>query len=377
MKKLLVCLCLWRLSSFTVLGYTLTNTDYNLLDRVEDKLFDLMEERSREGDYVVDIIQQWMSTATLSNKNTQLLVQLIDDIQYYRYDSQGNNNDIYWYMLAEDCYEDEYYDAEDEWCYPLKDDIDIDLGESHTTQESSDDLPILASYTLDDADQLVYTSGIQDDTHISIWTLFAQMIPAAARADLVQVQFADNTDSNTAAYVEQMSEDYTQRKIVFNIDSYYMDGQIDIAESTHTNIHEYAHILTLNTTQAQLLDPDLDESARNRYQDRCTTYFLQEWCLLPNSYFKAFVDQFWDEHELTDAWDYEEADDYSAAEYVSDYAATNPGEDIAESFTEFVLKQKQTGSTEAQQKINFFYEYPELVKLRSFIRSRITHWNTT
>lgn len=55
---------------------------------------------------------------------------------------------------------------------------------------------------------------------------------------------------------------------------------------------------------------------------------------------------------------------------MTDYAATNPGEDIAESWTAFILQPKPTGSTIADQKTLFFYDYPELVRLRGQITSR-------
>jgi hypothetical protein len=58
-------------------------------------------------------------------------------------------------------------------------------------------------------------------------------------------------------------------------------------------------------------------------------------------------------------------------QFVSDYAAANPGEDIAESWTYFILAPKPHGSTIAEQKILFFYEYPELVDLRQQILTNL------
>ena len=51
-------------------------------------------------------------------------------------------------------------------------------------------------------------------------------------------------------------------------------------------------------------------------------------------------------------------------QFVSEYAATNPREDIAESWTEFVMRPKPTDTSTADQKVQFFYEYPELVETR-------------
>ncbi len=197
------------------------------------------------------------------------------------------------------------------------------------------------------------------------------MIPVAARPDLVEVQFVDDSESDTAAYVEQTTTHHEKWKVVFNIDSYYIDGKLDQKESVYTNIHEFAHILTLQKSQAQLLSAQIDDIAYERYQSSCTTYFLQEGCLLRTSYFKAYIDAFWDQNELKQAREKDAPDVYTPQEYVTDYAATNPGEDIAESFTHFVLYEKPTGSTEAEQKRAFFYDYPELVKLRGFMRSRV------
>ena len=56
---------------------------------------------------------------------------------------------------------------------------------------------------------------------------------------------------------------------------------------------------------------------------------------------------------------------------MTDYAATNPGEDIAESFTSFVMEPKPDGDTIAEEKVLFFYEYPELVQLRAEIVGRV------
>jgi hypothetical protein len=50
--------------------------------------------------------------------------------------------------------------------------------------------------------------------------------------------------------------------------------------------------------------------------------------------------------------------------FVREYASTNPVEDIAESWTAFILRPTPQNDTVADQKINFFYKFPELVELR-------------
>ena len=57
--------------------------------------------------------------------------------------------------------------------------------------------------------------------------------------------------------------------------------------------------------------------------------------------------------------------------FVTDYAATNPGEDIAETFSYFVAKAEPASceSSVTSQKLCFFYKFPQLVTLRKNIRT--------
>ena len=48
-----------------------------------------------------------------------------------------------------------------------------------------------------------------------------------------------------------------------------------------------------------------------------------------------------------------------------------PSEDIAESFTYFVLWDAPEGDAVWEEKLNFFYRYPELVEFRTQARARL------
>jgi len=102
-----------------------------------------------------------------------------------------------------------------------------------------------------------------------------------------------------------------------------------------------------------------------------------------DEYLDDFTDEFWqgrdiERHEgrleLTDnlnernevALDYyEDHED----DFVSDYAPTSPVEDLAESFVAFVEETNPHGNDLNDQKIRFFYEYPELIRWRDAIRA--------
>ena len=164
-------------------------------------------------------------------------------------------------------------------------------------------------------------------------------------------------------------------------------------------IHENAHILSLGSSQSDNDDPysstGIDDLYEEPYtelieivqekEDACAPNYYTDvsGCMKNNSYMNKFFQEFWVDIYPSFKWFYE-FDDYDKFEdhndlfyqkyktqFVTWYAATNPDEDFAESFTIFVLKEKPTKSTIADQKILFFYDFPELVEMRDFIRKNL------
>ncbi len=127
-------------------------------------------------------------------------------------------------------------------------------------------------------------------------------------------------------------------------------------------IHEFGHLLTL---QAREVPPGDDEA-------RCPTYFTGEGCALRGSTFATFVARFWPTSLQAELQDWQAAEaiyDREPNSFVNDYAATNPGEDLAETFAVFVTTERPTGSTIADQKIRFLWDDADMVELRARIRS--------
>lgn len=121
-----------------------------------------------------------------------------------------------------------------------------------------------------------------------------------------------------------------------------------------TFVHEYGHVLTLNHTQTDMSKKDPN------------TFYYNRDCYLEGSYILDFFNQFWSDLETENGGSlYFEHPDW----FVDQYASQTCDEDIAESFAMFVLTEKPDGDTMAEQKIRFFYEYPELVKTRNRIRN--------
>ena len=154
---------------------------------------------------------------------------------------------------------------------------------------------------------------------------------------------------------------------------------------------EFAHLLTLGPDQVTpslpvFNNPD-DDDIFYQEASACPQYFPGEGCALPDAYINAFYDLFWaDIHEEwqdinlieDDEQYYEALDEFYYAfkdRFVTDYAVTNPEEDIAETFTFFVLTTRPTGTKNSDEKIRFFYSYPELVQLREHILNSVCELN--
>jgi len=328
-----------------------------------------------------------------------------------------DDDDYYYTETAEDCLEDEEFDEVDELCYPvvycdedgyceeeeygfldllfgLVDELvwGVAGGDFENAEELEENT--LITYRVQ-GNQIVQPelAAVTDDlldfqadtaAHQKIWIYFAQLVPPDQRPYLVKyVVFTDGPEE-VLAFVTPDADDPT--KWLLGVD---IADTSNPEELTFTLIHEFAHLMTLNSGQVPVneevaLQPDNEELYAEAVA-ACPAYFPGEGCSEPTSYLNAFYERFWadiyEEWSEIDALQYEDEDEYWAAaeefyasredEFVSDYAATSPEEDIAESFATFVLKPKPTGATLADEKVAFFYDYPELVKLRAEMSGRL------
>lgn len=118
--------------------------------------------------------------------------------------------------------------------------------------------------------------------------------------------------------------------------------------------------MSLNASQLMLFSP----KNADLYVDEEYGSFKKD------SYINSFYKQFWKD-EMKDYERFESAEAYyerHPKNFVTEYAASDVTEDISESFSYFVLKDKPKGETIADQKILFFYSYPELVSYREKVR---------
>jgi hypothetical protein len=219
-------------------------------------------------------------------------------------------------------------------------------------------------------------------THQQIWDFFTAIIPKEWRKDIGEYAIVTDGMDGTLAAVAQTQHDANLWAL-----------EVDIADSndyyslTFTLIHEFGHLLTLGPDQvppdmAVFNNPD-DDNIYLAEVSKCPRYFPGEGCANADSYVNSYYEQFWAEiHPEWNEINLEENEDAYYArldefyhnhqdQFLTNYAATNPEEDMAETWAFFVLGSKPAGDTIAEKKILFFYQYPELAQLRLEMLERL------
>ena len=215
-------------------------------------------------------------------------------------------------------------------------------------------------------------------SHQSIWDYFVSIIPAQERALVSEFAVFTDGPGNQLAAVSPMFDDPEQWVLYVDM----LDSK-SYESLTYSLIHEQGHLLTLNSEQVSLSGDVLNfpdnERVYKRESSACPQYFTGEGCSEPSSYVNQFFDRFWPylypewqqiDLETDEDKRYIMLDEFYKTyndQFLSDYAPTSPVEDIAESWTLFVLSSKPELTSIATEKILFFYEFPELVELRTRI----------
>ena len=180
-----------------------------------------------------------------------------------------------------------------------------------------------------------------------------------------------DADTGLLAYVDRYRDEEPSWALVVNANAADSTNRKWVRDMGVVLVHEYAHMLTLGEDQVQ------GKKSRAYCKKGGTFYQNGYGCLEEDSYFNHFIHRFWtqEEYDLAlESFGNGETDEFYEGredEYVTEYAASRPVEDVAESFTEFILRKKPTGTKEKDEKVLFFYKYPELVELRERMRADI------
>lgn len=228
---------------------------------------------------------------------------------------------------------------------------------------------------LDKMDQRLDSRAI----HEALWHTFTSLIPAEDRSFVTEFAVLSDGSNNVLAGVSPTYDNPQEWTL-----------KVDVADAMnplsleYSLLHEYGHLLTLNASQVppdeQVFYHPGDKAIYENSLGSCPGYFTGEGCSNSTSYMNQFFNRYWStfyaEWQKTQGQgNHQELlyDFYSvhADHFLTSYAATSPEEDIAESWAFFVLSPKPEPTSIANQKILFFYEYPELVALRLEILQRL------
>jgi hypothetical protein len=200
----------------------------------------------------------------------------------------------------------------------------------------------------------VDTSGAPPATAKAVttaWKRFAKLIPQERRTMISTFSLINNKESEYDGQVEEVDPKNHRWELRLkpgkDADDFVM-------------VHEFGHLLTLSPQQ---LDANVSKK-------KCPPYGFWEGCPRAGSFTERFVQRFWTADLVRQAEQNNvKLEKRNPGWFVRDYSATNPGEDLADTFAEFVANPNQpTGNRIVDQKINMFYADPDMVWLRNQIR---------
>ncbi|MHA6259805.1 hypothetical protein ACXYMX_07775 [Sporosarcina sp. CAU 1771] len=248
---------------------------------------------------------------------------------------------------------------------------------------------VLARYELEgdlltNPEFLVVDDGLEsyrDDVekHVRIWNMFTNLIPESERQMLSGFHIMTDGNEETLAQVEPDDEDLSKWWLSMDI----LDSK-ELFISQTTLLHEFAHLLTLQDSQMDMNEEVVfsedDDEIHETAPATCQYFFVDGMgCMKEDSMLQAYIETFW--LDVLDEWEERGvAEDEDVAteffmdyedQFVTDYAVTSPVEDIAEVWAYFILSPKNDGDEIWLQKISFFYQFPDQVKLRAEILSRL------
>lgn len=251
-------------------------------------------------------------------------------------------------------------------------------------EQEENDLNELEKWSILQGELGIKTFEKEGDTSMTdkevkiLWKKIRKILPnSILERYITELEFISDGKSETLAAVKP--GDGTNQNWTFGIDPEDVPTG-DFKENKdflHTLIHEFGHVLTLNSTQVEPSDLE--------YQENNERYLTIEGLAKKNSYINLFVQEFWYKNNRMEQWDkiqdirnedkkLDRLYDFYLSNrraFFTDYAAESPEEDLAESWYFFVVNEKPTGQQEKDRKLLFFYQFEELKEIRAEISANI------
>jgi len=210
------------------------------------------------------------------------------------------------------------------------------------------DGPFEAIYRVDDTSLSPQTTRVVRVGDQLFWNTLVTLVGADFIEDhLVEYRIFNDPDNYMGAFIEQ--NDDLEWILAINRFDEDLVREHDDPFMIELLLHEMTHIPFFADEQYEdaFTEQFWDTSTMRQHERRLEAGDLRERTELADRLFERYPDHF-----------------------VTAYAATSPVEDLVESFVEFVVSDaKPEGQTIAEQKVRFFYDYPELVSWRSELRA--------
>jgi hypothetical protein len=174
-------------------------------------------------------------------------------------------------------------------------------------------------------------------------------------------------------------------QIILRADYFYDNEKLDTLFAKKVISHELMHVFSQQNNQIAWSATASDRSTFDAEEARCKpSFYSLRGCFKDDSYITNFYRQFWTgemllEYNRTQTLVSKEKFELSMAawkekykdNFISDTATIDPEEDLAESFSVFVVNERKSLNEKQLAKVNFFERFDELKLLRDRINSNL------
>jgi len=348
-------------------------TETNTMENADNEKSD-NDEKNDQGDVIDDLIKESKQFPADYISDGEKCKGIEDIIERGDCFQAANKTYLDWYISKEKReFHFPYQHDQDHWnnIFYYTVDTDDELGDLEKTEYYDE----YTEHMDANKSESVIQSG--EDSVEEMWHIFSGIIPEEYRPDLKYVYWTDTGEDYVFA-VGRHEEELKDMALLFShqVKEYYPANKYSL-------IHEFGHILTMNEQQVKIDEEvyieDNEELVEKAAAD-CDTYFT--WgCMEDDSYLYSYYQQFW-EDIFTDfkAIDWESETDYEdfffahEERFMNSYQGTSPHEDIADAFSQYVMINSEELADQTDMKydkLQFFYEYDELVELRTMILENI------
>lgn len=217
-----------------------------------------------------------------------------------------------------------------------------------------------SKYTVSTGQKLELESGKPGPNDAEIWGQVARLVPITQSDKLIgKFQIFSEPNSNTIAFMDRDAA--TGRFLMGINDPVHL--ATDAQEQKLTIAHELMHMIVVN----ELVKPAAETAAALPCDGVIEP---DEGCYKRGSIYADFVTRFWPQADRDAAANNVDLFEKKKGSFVTPYAATSPHEDIADSFSVWLINEGK-GETVADAKQRFFGNYPNLVALKQQIRRSV------